>query len=184
MPIGAAPVGPGPACPPPPGSAAAFQQAAAAAALGPNATPAQRAAAFAASLNAARMGGAPMMSAGGVDLGGLMASGPDHFEVEIEINDFPQHARWKVTHKDSLREITEFTGAAITAKGQFVPPGKPPGPGPGQRKLYLLVEGPTERSVREAKLKIREILEVASQKELPSAFGGGGQPQGGRYSVV
>jgi ATP-dependent RNA helicase DDX46/PRP5 len=206
MPIGAASVGPGPACPPPPGSAAAFQQAAAAAALsGANATPAQRAAAFAASLNAARMGGAPMMMGAGADMGGLMATGPDHFEVEIEINDFPQHARWKVTHKDSLREITEFTGAAITAKGQFVPPGKPPGP--GQRKLYLLVEGPTERSVREAKLKVREILEVrsfalccfaarlrvltcarspqAASAAQPGAFAGaGGGNQGGRYSVV
>ena len=183
MPIGAAQVGPGPVCPPPPGSAAAFQQAAAAAALsGANATPAQRAAAFAASLNAARMGGAPMMGMP-ADMGGMGMSGPDHFEVEIEINDFPQHARWKVTHKDSLREITEFTGAAITAKGQFVPPGKPPGP--GQRKLYLLVEGPTERSVREAKLKIREILEAAAQAQ-PGAFGGGGGgvATGGRYSVV
>ena len=184
MPIGAAQIGPGPACPPPPGSAAAFQQAAAAAALGANATPAQRAAAFAASLNAARMGGAPMMGVPADMMGGMMGtSGPDHFEVEIEINDFPQHARWKVTHKDSLREITEFTGAAITAKGQFVPPGKPPGP--GQRKLYLLVEGPTERSVREAKLKIREILEAASVAQ-PGAFagGGGGVATGGRYSVV
>lgn len=25
---------------------------------------------------------------------------PDHFEEELEINDYPQHARWKATHKD------------------------------------------------------------------------------------
>jgi ATP-dependent RNA helicase DDX46/PRP5 len=107
----------------------------------------------------------------------------DHFELEIEINDFPQHARWKVTHKDSLREISDFTGAAITTRGQYVPPGKPPGA--QEKKLYLLVEGPTERSVREAKLKIREILEVAAQREvLPGGFGGGGGQMPGRYSVI
>ena len=25
---------------------------------------------------------------------------PDHFQEEIEINDYPQHARWKATHRD------------------------------------------------------------------------------------
>ena len=30
------------------------------------------------------------------------AGKPAHFESEFDINDFPQHARWKVTHKDSL----------------------------------------------------------------------------------
>jgi ATP-dependent RNA helicase DDX46/PRP5 len=193
MPIGAAPIQQGPLCPPPgahPAYAAAaahtaLQAAAAAAAAltGPNATPAQRAAAFAASLNAtARAGGAPGMMPPGFGAGaGGVAQQADHFELEIEINDFPQHARWKVTHKDSLREISDFTGAAITTRGQYVPPGKPPGA--QERKLYLLVEGPTERSVREAKLKIREILEAAAAKEvLPGGFGGGQMP--GRYSVL
>lgn len=34
-------------------------------------------------------------------------------------------------------------------------------PPPGERKLYLLIEGPTERSVREAKAKVKEIIEQA-----------------------
>jgi hypothetical protein len=25
---------------------------------------------------------------------------PDHFQEELEINDYPQHARWKATHRD------------------------------------------------------------------------------------
>ena len=29
-----------------------------------------------------------------------VAPEPDHFEEELEINDYPQHARWKATHKD------------------------------------------------------------------------------------
>jgi ATP-dependent RNA helicase DDX46/PRP5 len=203
MPIGAAPLQAGPMCPPPQALTPAFAAAAhaaaahvnqsahahaqlaaaaaAAAMTGSNATPAQRAAAFAASLSANARGGGGGGMPPGMPPGMGMPTQADHFELEIEINDFPQHARWKVTHKDSLREISDFTGAAITTKGQYVPPGKPPGP--SERKLYLLVEGPTERSVREAKTKIREILEVAAQREqLPGGFGGGQMP--GRYSVL
>jgi ATP-dependent RNA helicase DDX46/PRP5 len=58
---------------------------------------------------------------------------------EIEINDYPQQARWKVTHKDALASITEFTGCGVTAKGQFYPPGR--NPPVGQRKLFLFIEG-------------------------------------------
>jgi len=165
MPIGAAPLQ-STLCPPPPPPGAPHAPAAAAL-TGPAAIAAQRAAAFAASLNtAARLGGAVIPG--------------DHFSAEIEINEFPQQARWKVTHKDSLRDISDFTGAAITTKGQFVPPGRQPSL--GERRLYLLLEGPTERSVREAKLKIREILEAASAKEvLPGGFGGGVAP--GRYTL-
>ena len=63
---------------------------------------------------------------------------PEHYEAELEINDFPQNARWKVTHKETLGPISDWTGAAITTRGQFFPPGKVPGP--RDRKLYLLRE--------------------------------------------
>merc|ERR1712216_999202 len=92
------------------------------------------------------------------------------FESELEINDFPQKARWNVTHKDSLAQISEFTGAIITTRGQYIPPGKQLPI--GERKLHLLIEGPTERSVKDAKGKIKEITEQAVAKEaLPSGFG-------------
>ncbi|KAL0309771.1 UNVERIFIED_CONTAM: DEAD-box ATP-dependent RNA helicase 42 [Sesamum radiatum] len=54
---------------------------------------------------------------------------PEHYEAELEINDFPQNARWKVTHKETLGPISEWTGAAITTRGQYYPPGRIPGPG-------------------------------------------------------
>ncbi|KAK9286803.1 hypothetical protein L1049_015208 [Liquidambar formosana] len=73
---------------------------------------------------------------------------PEHYEAELEINDFPQNARWKVTHKETLGPISEWIGAAITTRGQFYQPGKIPGP--GERKLYLFIEGPTEQSVKRA----------------------------------
>eukprot|EP00898_Chlorokybus_atmophyticus_P003656 jgi/Chlat1/4291/Chrsp29S04385 len=79
------------------------------------------------------------------ELGKLLEEPEGGHEAEVEVNDFPQHARWKVTHKDSLSQITEYTGAAITTRGQYYPTGK--NPPPGERKLYLLIEGPTEISV-------------------------------------
>lgn len=45
--------------------------------------------------------------------------------------------------------IGETTGAALITKGVFVPPGKQPPE--GERKIYLLIEGPTELSVKHAK---------------------------------
>ena len=35
----------------------------------------------------------------------------ERYESELEINDYPQQARWKVTHKDALTQITEMTGS-------------------------------------------------------------------------
>eukprot|EP01018_Ginkgo_biloba_P006677 Gb_03798 [translate_table: standard] len=103
---------------------------------------------------------------------------PEHYEAELEINDFPQNARWKVTHKETLGPITEWTGAAITTRGQYYPPGKLPGP--GERKLYLFIEGPTESSVKKAKAEVKRVLEdyTAQAISLPGAV------QPGKYSVL
>jgi len=103
---------------------------------------------------------------------------PEHYEAELEINDFPQNARWKVTHKETLGPISDWTGAAITTRGQFFPPGKVPGP--GERKLYLFIEGPTEQSVKTAKAQLKRVLEDITNQALQ--LPGGNQP--GKYSVV
>lgn len=134
--------------------------------LGGATTGAARAAAFAAALAA--------QHAAGTGRGGSSGSAPSAFESELEINDFPQKARWNVTHKDSLAQISEFTGAVITTRGQYLPPGKPLPV--GERKLYLLIEGPTQRSVSGAKQKIKQIIEDAIAKET--------LPGGDRKSVV
>jgi len=103
---------------------------------------------------------------------------PEHYEAELEINDFPQNARWKVTHKETLGPISEWTGAAITTRGQFFPPGKVAGP--GDRKLYLFIEGPSEQSVKRAKAELKRVLEDITHQALQ--LPGGTQP--GKYSVV
>ncbi|KAL3628559.1 DEAD-box ATP-dependent RNA helicase 42 [Castilleja foliolosa] len=103
---------------------------------------------------------------------------PDHYEAGLEINDFPQNARWKVTHKDTLGPISDWTGAAITTRGQYYPPGRIVGP--GERKLYLFIEGPTEQSVKRAKVELKRVLEDITNQA--SSLPGSAQP--GRYSVV
>ncbi|KAM7262904.1 hypothetical protein ACFE04_000587 [Oxalis oulophora] len=104
---------------------------------------------------------------------------PEHYEAELEINDFPQNVRWKVTHKETLGPISEWTGAAISTRGQFFPPGKIPGP--GERKLYLFIDGPTEISVKTGKSELkRRVLEDITKQALQ--LPGGAQP--GRYSVL
>ncbi|XWS07759.1 hypothetical protein CRYUN_Cryun41cG0018300 [Craigia yunnanensis] len=103
---------------------------------------------------------------------------PEHYEAELEINEFPQNARWKVTHKETLGPISEWTGAAITTRGQFFPPGRTPGP--GERKLCLYIEGATELSVKRAKAELRRVLEDISHPSLQ--LPGGTQP--GRYPVL
>ena len=42
----------------------------------------------------------------------------------------------QVTHRDSIAQLNELTGAAVTTKGFYVPPGK--APPDGERKLYLV----------------------------------------------
>jgi len=105
------------------------------------------------------------------------SDGP-HYEAELEINDFPQHARWKVTHKDALSQISEMTGAAITTRGQYFRPGTTPPA--GEKKLYLLIEGPTELSVKRAKQEIKRVIEETTEKVMRRDAPAGP----GRYSVL
>jgi ATP-dependent RNA helicase DDX46/PRP5 len=88
-----------------------------------------------------------------------------HYICEIEINDYPQQARWRVTQKDALAEIAEMTETAIITKGTYVVPGRK---APlGQKKLYLQIEGPTELSVKMAKKEVfRRISEDGLTEQL------------------
>jgi ATP-dependent RNA helicase DDX46/PRP5 len=83
----------------------------------------------------------------------------------------------QVTHRDTLGMLNELTGAAVTTKGLYTPPGR--APEEGQRKLYLLIEGPTENSVKKAKAEIKKILEETTEKALRRDA-----PATGRYTIV
>lgn len=89
------------------------------------------------------------------------------FFSEIEINDYPQHARWKVTHKGALDAIIDLTDCAVTTKGGYIAPGR--NAQPGERKLHLLVEGHSEIEVQRCKTEIIRMLEEAAADSRPDA---------------
>uniref|UniRef100_A0A8D8AI99 Probable ATP-dependent RNA helicase DDX46 n=1 Tax=Culex pipiens TaxID=7175 RepID=A0A8D8AI99_CULPI len=78
------------------------------------------------------------------------------YEEELEINDFPQQARWKVTSKEALAQISEYSEAGLTVRGTYVPPGK--NPPEGERKLYLAIESCSELAVTKAKREITRLI--------------------------
>ncbi|KAI9763956.1 MAG: pre-mRNA processing RNA-helicase [Geoglossum simile] len=108
--------------------------------------------------------------------------GPDAgaFHATLEINDFPQKARWAVTNRTNVAKILEATGTSITSKGSFYPPGKEPGPGENP-KLYILVEGDTEVVVTNA---MRELMRLLKEGTAAAMDSESRAPASGRYNVV
>lgn len=78
------------------------------------------------------------------------------YEEELEINDFPQQARWRVTSKEALAQISEYSEAGITVRGTYVPNGKQPPE--GERKLYLAIESTSDMAVAKAKSEITRLI--------------------------
>jgi ATP-dependent RNA helicase DDX46/PRP5 len=106
--------------------------------------------------------------------------GPDAgaFHSTIEINDFPQKARWAVTNRTNVVKILDTTGVSITTKGNFYQPGKEPGEN-DLPKLYILVEGDNENVVTDAMMEITRLLKEATMSAEETVRG-----PTGRYSVV
>ncbi|KAF8933031.1 pre-mRNA processing RNA-helicase [Haplosporangium bisporale] len=121
-------------------------------------------------------------SAAGSEAGagaGAAGSGRDSgLALEIEINDYPVKARLMVTQKMMINQISDHSGAAITTRGVFVEEGKQPPP--GERKLYLFVEGDSQMVIDKAKNEIRRILQEETMNAMDAQARGGG---GGRYVV-
>jgi len=44
---------------------------------------------------------------------------PDHFQEELEINDYPQHARWKATHRDRFVRVPPVLVCSIACACVF-----------------------------------------------------------------
>ncbi|KAG4304761.1 hypothetical protein PORY_001814 [Pneumocystis oryctolagi] len=101
------------------------------------------------------------------------------YTATIEINDFPQKARWAVTNRTNIARIIESTGTSITNKGNWYPPGKPVPP--GETKLYILIEGETQISVDRALHELKRLLTEGTVSALESEIRSGVT---GRYSVL
>ena len=101
------------------------------------------------------------------------------YEDDIDINDFPQSIRFRVTTRDVLDEIGEYSDAYISVRGIYIPPGKQP---KGlESRLHLLIEGKTERSVSLAKQEIKHLVKEEAQK-LASHVNP--YQKSGRYTVL
>lgn len=80
--------------------------------------------------------------------------------MEFEVNDFPQQARSKVMAKEFTQSILELTGCKVQAKGQYFEFNRKPGP--GQRRLYLYIEGASRQEVANAYREVKRFIEEAS----------------------
>lgn len=101
------------------------------------------------------------------------------YEEELEINDFPQSCRWKVTSREALGNITDYSDADIQIRGVYYPPGKEPGEG-DERKLFLLITGHTELSIQKAKGEITRIIKEEFTR-LQTSYQA---PKVGRFKVM
>ncbi|KAK3996840.1 P-loop containing nucleoside triphosphate hydrolase protein [Cladorrhinum sp. PSN332] len=108
--------------------------------------------------------------------------GPDAgaYHATLEINDFPQKARWAVTNRTNVAKILEATGTSITTKGTFYAPGKEPPPG-AEPKLYILIEGDTEVVVGNA---LSELTRLLREGTMAAADAESRAPVSGRYTIT
>lgn len=108
--------------------------------------------------------------------------GPDAgaFHATLEINDFPQKARWAVTNRTNVAKILEATGTSITTKGNYYAPGKEP-PSGADPKLYILIEGDTELVVGKA---LSELTRLLREGTIAAADAESRAPASGRYTIT
>jgi ATP-dependent RNA helicase DDX46/PRP5 len=145
--------------------------------LGPNGKPLDKVSAAISAINE-RLGKAGQLRTGQP----IDNKGPDAgaYHATLEINDWPQKARWAVTNRTNVAKILEATGVSITTKGTFYPAGKEVPPG-GDPKLYILVEGDTEVVVGSAISELERLLSEGAVAHT-TAESRVGAP--GRYNVV
>ncbi len=99
---------------------------------------------------------------------------------EIEINSFPQQIRFRITTREVLDDIGEFSETYITVRGLYVPESREPKE--GEKRLYLSIEAKAERAVQIAKQEIKRVIKEEAQR-MASRI----KPhhhQAGRYSVL
>ena len=108
--------------------------------------------------------------------------GPDAgaYHATLEINDFPQKARWAVTNRTNVAKILEATGTSITTKGNFYAAGKE-APEGAEPKLYILIEGDTEVVVSSA---LTELTRLLREGTIAAADADSRAPTSGRYTVT
>lgn len=98
---------------------------------------------------------------------------------EIEINSFPQQIRFRITTREVLDDIGEFAESYITVRGLYVPESREPKE--GEKRLYLSLEGKSERAIQLAKQEIKRVIKEEAQRMASRIRP---RQQTGRYSVI
>lgn len=114
-------------------------------------------------------------------LGKIVQLGPNHFLQELEINDYPREARWKVTQKDTTSKLQDEFQTAVTLKGSYFAPGKTPS-GKNERRLYLHLEATSEHILKNCVLEIRRLLNEETLRV--GARGSSSSASSHKYSVL
>ncbi|XP_026189640.1 uncharacterized protein LOC34617984 [Cyclospora cayetanensis] len=115
---------------------------------------------------------------------GFVCPETGNFVDELEINDYPQVARYKLTQKELMSRIMEETGAVLYVKGQHVEPALKHRTqlAPGVKFLHVEIIAPTPIQVQRARHAVYELVESIALKSLNLTAT---QRQSvGRYSVV
>uniref|UniRef100_A0A7S2XKP7 RNA helicase n=1 Tax=Attheya septentrionalis TaxID=420275 RepID=A0A7S2XKP7_9STRA len=113
--------------------------------------------------------------------GRVNSTGANHFVEEMEINDYPREARWKVTQKETTSRLQDEFQTAVTLKGSHFGPNRVPAE--GERKLYLHLEATSERILQNCIVEIRRLLNEETLRVGAKSLGGG-QSGSSRYSVL
>lgn len=102
-----------------------------------------------------------------------------HWLQELEINEYPREARWKVTQKDTTSRLQDEFRTAVTLKGSYFEPGREPRD--GERRLYLHLEATSEQALKNCVMEVQRILNEETLRVSAKSSGGTGSH---KYNVL
>lgn len=101
------------------------------------------------------------------------------YRCEIDINDFPQYARYKVMTKDLVSTVQDATHTSIVVRGSYIDPSSATKM-QGEKRLHMMIEGQSDRGVQIARDELLNVL----REETENAVARGSVDVSVRYSVV